>query len=145
MKYHIRQVDIGDKDIQNALMGLQLSILEGTKPAKVDVGYWWIVYTDENEAVGFAAMKQSAQFTDCVFFHRSGVCEEHTGNGLQKRLIKARMRKAKHMGFNWAVSDTTLNPASSNSLIACNFRIYQPSKPWGWKHTNYWRLKLTHK
>lgn len=143
MKYFVRQVDNKSKDIQDALMGLQLTILDGTRPAKPEIGYWWMVTTEKGEVVGFAAMKQSAQFGDCVFFHRSGIMEEHTGQGLQKRLIKARMRKAKHMGFNWAVSDTTHNPASSNSLINCGFKMYQPSKPWGWKHTCYWRLKLT--
>jgi GNAT superfamily N-acetyltransferase len=143
MKYFVRQVDNKNKDIQDVLMGLQLVILDGTKPTKPEIGYWWMVTTEKGEGVGFAAMKQSAQFGDCVFFHRSGIMEEHTGQGLQKRLIKARMRKAKNMGFNWAVSDTTHNPASSNSLINCGFKMYQPSKPWGWKHTCYWRLKLT--
>jgi len=143
MKYSIRQVNVNSKRVQNTLTRLQSEILDGTKPAKINIGYWWIVYTETNKAVGFAAMKQSSQFSDCVFLHRSGISDEHTGNGLQKRLIKARLNKAKHMGFNWAVSDTTLNPQSTNSLINCGFKMYQPSKPWGWKHTCYWRLKIS--
>lgn len=142
MKYYVREVNGKAKQKQKVLARLQKEILPSDRLCDTNEGYWWIVYTENNKAVGFAGMKQSHQFTDCVFFHRSGVADEHNGNGLQKRLIKARIRKARHMGFNWAVSDTSRNPASSNSLINCGFKMYEPSKPWGWNHTNYWRLRL---
>jgi len=144
MKYHIRKVNNKSKRVKNTLIRLQKEILSGTALANTDEGHWWIVYTETNKPAGFAAMKQSEQFTDCVYFHRAGVTYEHTGNGLQARLIKARLKKAKAMGFNWAVTDTRLyNSGSSNSLINCGFKMYRPSKPWGFDDACYWRLKLT--
>ncbi len=142
VKYSIRKVNTKSKRVQNTLNRLQKEILPTTAACDVTEGHWWIVYTEANKAVGFAGMTQSAQFGDCAFFHRAGVMDEHLGNGLQKRLIKARINKAKSMGFNWAVSDTSKNPPSANSLIHCGFKMYQPSKPWGWDYTNYWRLNL---
>ena len=142
MKYYIRRVNGKSKQKQKVLTRLQKEILPSDKLCDTKVGLWWIVYTETGRAVGFAGMKQSSQFGNCVFLHRSGVVFEHTGNGLQKRLIKARLRKAKLMGFEIAVSDTSHNPASANSLINCGFKMYKPSKPWGWDYTCYWRLKL---
>lgn len=143
MKYFVRKVNNKSKRVQNTLNRLQKEILPSDKLCDVTEGHWWIVYTDANKPVGFAGLCQSSQFADCAFFHRAGVMDEHTGHGLQKRLIKARINKAKAMGFNWAVSDTSKNPPSANSLINCGFKMYRPSKPWGWEWTCYWRLKLT--
>lgn len=141
-KFRIKKVNGKSKRTQNVINRLQKEILPSDDPCDTNEGYWWIVYSESNKAVGFAGMKQSSQFGDCVFFHRAGIADECNGHGLQKRLIKARIRKAKSMGFNWAVSDTTKNPASSNSLINCGFKMYEPSKPWGWSYSCYWRLKL---
>jgi GNAT superfamily N-acetyltransferase len=66
----------------------------------------------------------------------------HRGQGVQKRLIRARIRQARALGWNWLITDTYLNPASANSLIATGFKMYEPSQPWGAKQTLYWRLKL---
>lgn len=146
MKYHIRKVNIKSKRVQNTLLRLQREILPATSLADVTCDHWWILYSETNKPVGFAGMKQSEQFADCVYFHRAGVCDEHTGKKLQRRLIKARLRKAKAMGFNWAVTDTRLyNCASSNSLINCGFKMYKPSRPWGFDDACYWRLALLDK
>lgn len=142
MKYSIRKVNGKSKRVQNTLIRLQNEILPSDTICDPNEGHWWVAYTETNKPVGFAGMKQSEQFGDCVYLHRSGVCDDHTGNALQKRLIKARLRKAKSMGFNWAVTDTTKNPPSSNSLINCGFKMYKPSKPWAWDWSCYWRLKI---
>jgi hypothetical protein len=142
MKYFIREVNGKTKQKQKVLLRLQKEILPSDEPCDTTQGHWWIVYTEHGHAVGFGGMVQSLQFTDCVFFLRAGVCYEHTGKALQKRLLKARIRKAKSMGFNWAVSTTYDNPASANSLINCGFKMYDPSKPWGANGTCYWRIKI---
>jgi GNAT superfamily N-acetyltransferase len=142
MTYRLRLVNGKSKRTQQVLNRLQKTILPYDKPVDTTIGYWWIIYADNGKPVAFAGMKQSAQFNDCCFLHRAGVMYEHTGKALQKRLIKARLRKAKHMGFNWAVTDTTKNPASSNSLINCGFKLYEPSKPWGSENTYYWRFRI---
>jgi len=49
---------------------------------------------------------------------------------------------AKEKGMNWLVTDTNDNPASGNSLIACGFKLFEPTVPWAAKGAIYWRMKL---
>jgi hypothetical protein len=52
------------------------------------------------------------------------------------------VRKARELGWNWVITDTTDNPASANSLINAGFKIYTPSSPWSYKHSIYWKYKI---
>lgn len=126
---------------QSAIDYLQCETLPGDKPLDSSVGDWWIVY-DAGAPVAFAGMKPSTRWTDCMYLCRSGVLPSHRGMGLQKRLIMAREHFAYRLGMNWLISDTTQNPASSNSLISRGFRLYEPANPWGGRYTLYWRKKL---
>jgi GNAT superfamily N-acetyltransferase len=116
---------------------------DGRRPGKVfSEGRYWIARV-KGELAGFGGMKQSVQFSDCVYLHVSGVLPSFRGHGLQKRLIKARCAAAKREGKVWAVTYTMNNPASSNSLIACGFRQYEPSKTWSDSDAAiYWRKAL---
>ena len=49
---------------------------------------------------------------------------------------------AKKLGWNWCITDTTANPASSNSLISCGFKMYTPANPWSFKNACYWKYKV---
>ena len=104
-------------------------------------GWWWIAY-DGGNPVGFAVLCPSVRWCDCGYLSRAGVIPSARGKGLQKKLIRARMRKARSVGYRWLVSDTTDNPASSNSLIATGFKLFNPSQPWAYRRSLYWRLKL---
>ena len=73
------------------------------------------------------------------------VAQDCRGNGLQKRLIKAREAQARKLGYTELISDTTGNPPSSNSLISCGFKVYEPEEPWGGSKTIYWIKKLKDK
>lgn len=68
--------------------------------------------------------------------------DNFTGNGLQLRLIKARLTQAKRLGWNWCITDTTNNPASSNSLINAGFKIYTPANKWSFRNAIYWKYKV---
>ena len=68
--------------------------------------------------------------------------QDHQGNGLQKRLIRARVAKARALGYKWVVTDTYDNPASANSLIASNFKLFKPSDPWAGSGSLFWLRKL---
>jgi GNAT superfamily N-acetyltransferase len=72
------------------------------------------------------------------------VLPEFRGQGLQKRLIRIRLKTAKAIGMNWAVTDTYDNPASGNNMIACGFKLFIPSDPWGVGRTLYWRKRILH-
>lgn len=143
MRFYIRYVDTNDIAIRNVLLYLQKNCLPADKPCDVDHGHWWIAYTENNLPVGFAGLVPSQRWGDAGYLCRAGVVYEHTGNGIQKKLIRARVHKAKRLNWNWLITDTTANPASSNSLISEGFRLYEPSAPWGYKHSLYWRKNIS--
>jgi hypothetical protein len=53
--------------------------------------------------------------------------------------------QAKKLGWNWLITDTHDNAPSSNNLIATGFRLYNPTCPWAFKDSLYWRKRLTPK
>ena len=104
-------------------------------------GFWWLAYLDD-VPVGFAGLHASVQWERTGYLARAGVHPDARGRGLQRRLIRARIAKARRLGWHWLITDTVANPTSSNNLIACGFRAYEPSKPWASKAAAYWRLKI---
>ena len=128
--------------IRNLLLFLQRKILPEDSPYEPTRGHWWIAYAECGKPVAFAGLVRSIKWSDTGYLCRAGVMDGFTGHGLQKRLILARIRKAKELGWNWLITDTTDNPASSNSLINCGFKIYTPSSPWSFKHAIYWKYKV---
>ena len=138
----IKRVDIRCSVIQNTLELLQQKCLPGDTPFDTNYGYWWIVYDAHNLPCAFAGLVPSVRWLDTGYLCRAGVLPSHRGQGVQKRLIRARVRQARALGWNWLITDTYENPASSNSLIATGFKLFEPTKPWGANGTLYWRLKL---
>ena len=138
----IKRVDIRSLVIQDTLALLQQKCLPGDAPSDTNYGWWWIVYDAQNLPCAFGGLIRSVRWTNVGYLCRAGVLSSHRGHGLQKRLIRARIRQARALGWNWLITDTYLNPASSNSLIACGFKLYEPLNPWGVKETLYWRLNL---
>ena len=142
MKFFVRKVDLREPANVTMLCYLQKKILPSDSIYKPDRWHWWIVYTEDGKPVGFAGLVRSIAWNDTGYLCRAGVMYEYTGKGLQKRLIKVRQAQAKKLGWNWLITDTTNNPASSNSLISCGFRIYTPANKWSFKNAIYWRYKV---
>lgn len=135
-------VDASVEKTATLLKYLQLETLGNDVPFDVGAGNWWIAYEGELP-VGFGGVVQSASWGDCGYLCRSGVIRSHRGQGIQKRLLRVREGKARRLGWNWLITDTApWNFASSNSLIATGFRLYQPAKPWGVDGALYWRKKI---
>ena len=137
----IKRVDIRHSRIQNRLSALQGICLPHDEPYDTNFGSWWIV-TEDGRDVGFAGLVRTVTWTDCGYLCRAGVVPAYRGQGLQKKLVYVRIRQAKSLGWKWLITDTTDNPASANSLISCGFKLFKPTKPWGFKNTLYWRKKL---
>jgi len=137
----LKRVDIRKESVQLRLAELQRICLPYDQPLDTNFGSWWIASQDGRD-VGFAGLVRTVSWTDCGYLCRAGVIPSHRGQGLQKKFIYVRIRQAKALGWKWLVSDTTENPASANSLIRCGFKMFEPSKPWGFKNTLYWRKKL---
>jgi GNAT superfamily N-acetyltransferase len=137
----LKRVDIRKESIQDKLSALQKICLPYDQPVDTNFGSWWIA-TENGRDIGFAGLVRSVSWTDCGYLCRAGVVPVARGQGLQKQFIRVRLRQAKALGWRWVVTDTTDNPASANSLIATGFKLFQPTKPWGFKNTLYWRRKL---
>lgn len=107
------------------------------------VEWWGAFHRDEpEELVGFAGMLASSVEPGSMYLNRSGVLKMHRGAGLQRLLIRARLKRAKDLGADSCTSDTYDNPFSANNLIAEGFRAYRPVTPWRTEGTVYWRKHL---
>lgn len=142
MKFIVKKVDTRVPSVQTTLAFLQKKILPEDTPCPTDRGHWWIVYAQCGKPVAFAGLVRSIRWTDTGYLCRAGVMDGFTGNGLQLRLIKARITQAKKLGWAWCITDTTDNPASSNSLINAGFKLYTPANPWGFSRALYWKRKI---
>jgi GNAT superfamily N-acetyltransferase len=137
----IKQIDTSVVENVELLYQLQTECLPYDKKYNVSDGVWWIAY-QESRPVAFAGVVPSSRWRDTGYLCRSGVIKNYRGRGVQKRLIRVRQAYARKMGWAWLITDTYHNPPSSNSLISCGFRLFDPTNPWGAKGTLYWRKKL---
>lgn len=146
MDYCIREVDGSDPDVAEAIERLHLAVFPGEIPVATDRGYWWLAWNGDPEGrpIAFAGLWSSVRFAQAGYLCRAGVLPTHRGHGLQRRLIRVRERKARSLGWRWLMTDTVpYNPASSNSLIHCGYRMYVPAKPWCiGDDAIYWRREL---
>lgn len=74
---------------------------------------------------------------------RSGVVTKWRGQGLQKRLIKARVNMARRHGFSSVITYVLdWNLASANSLISCGFKLYTPNVKYAGNKAYYFKKPL---
>jgi ribosomal protein S18 acetylase RimI-like enzyme len=104
-------------------------------------GHWWFAY-DGQKSIGFCGLAPSTNFKNGGYLCRAGVMRAYRGQGLQKKMIRLRERKAYALGWSLLVTDTTNNPASANSLIDCGFKTFIPATPWSLDGAVYWRKTL---
>lgn len=107
--------------------------------------WWWFVYDADGDVAAYAGLRECTQICNrgLGYLCRAGVIEKYRGNGLQKELINARVRYAKRLGLKQAVTYVSpSNLASANSLVACGFRLYNPTYRWGGKDCFYLRKIL---
>ena len=105
----------------------------------------WIARTESGEIAGFAVL-QVVDGGRSAFLSRVGVLRAYRGQGLQKRFIRVRERKAKQLGCEYLITYTDReNLASSNSLIACGYKLYTPERVWGLPRSEslYWWRKVS--
>lgn len=82
--------------------------------------------TETKKMVGFGILSVNPGFR-IARLTLGGVDPKYRGQGIHKKLIKARLKKAKELKLK-SVSTYTMsyNYKSANNLIACGFRIYIP-------------------
>ncbi len=83
----------------------------------------WVARNAEGELVGIAACREDRSDPTGIFLSTCFVAPAARGHGLQKRLIRARIRWARKQGYLWVWSYTAaFSVASMRSLIACGLR-----------------------
>jgi GNAT superfamily N-acetyltransferase len=101
----------------------------------------WVAVAGEGVVAFACARAIPAQAT--AYLSLSAVIRPWRGQGLQLRLVRARLAWARKEGLLWAVTYTAeKNLPSANSLIRAGFRLYQPAQPWGLPHALYFRRHL---
>jgi GNAT superfamily N-acetyltransferase len=141
--YRTRKVDGKDEATAEILLRLNALCFDaGDAPISPYTGDWWLTYLDR-EPVAFAGLSASSQMSCAGYLCRAGVAPGHRGQGLQLRLLRVREAQARRYGWTWLFTDTTSNPASSNSLIKAGYRLYLPPYPWAFSHSLYWRKQIT--
>lgn len=141
-KFTIRKVD-GVKYAKK-IIALQKATLSEDAPLSPKSGVWWLAFDEAGKAVGFASVRHSYKWPEnCAYFQRCGVLPCARGHGLQKRFIKVRLAWCKRNSKNWSFTDTVLwNTHSSNNLSAAGFTLFTPEKPWAYRDSLYWRIKI---
>jgi GNAT superfamily N-acetyltransferase len=140
--YRIREVDAHDEEIADTLADLhRLTFFNGAAIPEFELGHWWLAHC-EKMPVAFAGVIPSTFAYNAGYFSRVGVLKKYRGSGLQLRLMRALVSRARHNGWSCIVSDTTDNLASANNFIRAGYQLYQPQYPWAWPNTLYWRKSI---
>ena len=142
MKFVIRRINVSKAVDRDTIGALHSACFSHDELPNLTSGFWWLAYCNGKPA-GFCGLERCDQWYNAGYLCRAGVAPKYRGHGLQKRLIQVRIAQARRLDWDWLISDTTDNPASANSLISKGFRLYIPSKPWGYKNTLYWRLEIS--
>jgi GNAT superfamily N-acetyltransferase len=137
--YRIREVDATDDEIAETIhyLNRQPDVFPEITDEELEKGFWWLAYYDR-EAIAFAGLMPSAQYREVGYFKRAAVDPEHRGNGLQIRLMRVRINKARKLGYSHIVSECTDTPFSANNFIKAGFKIYEPKWPWAFRNSIYW-------
>jgi GNAT superfamily N-acetyltransferase len=152
MNFVIKEVDATDEHYHEELTTLHdLTFFDPAIRADFERGYWWLVYDRYTLArrgfmpsnpMGFCGLTITLADNTMGYLKRAGVLKAYRGNGLQKRLITVREKKARRLGLTRMVTDTTDNPSSANSLIRAGYKIFEPEERWAFKNSIYWRKTL---
>jgi len=107
----------------------------------LDTDELWQIADDNNELVGFCSARVLDK--EIIYFNWAGLLEKAWGQGLHKRMIKARVRWAKKNGFKYAITYTIIeNIQSSKNLLKTGFELYIPDFEWGNEKCLYFRRKF---
>lgn len=144
MRLTTRSVDAMDEDVRDDIAYLD-KLCFAPNDAKIDFETptaWWMVY-DKDQPVAYGGVRRSAQWLDWGYLCRAGVDPKYRGHGLQRKLIRLRVKFARQRGWDGLITDTSCdNIRSSNNLIAEGFKLFRPLEPWSFSTSLYWMKAL---
>jgi GNAT superfamily N-acetyltransferase len=128
MQVKVRRAREVDFEEIRALDQLCMPLDERVDLKDVDSHAWWVVRNQDSIAVAFAGCHiiDDGALQICLL-SRAGVMPQARGRGIQKKLLKARIRWARDQGCDQVWTYTAhYNIASSNSLISSGFKLWRP-------------------
>ena len=151
MNFLIKEVDASDDHYSEEIMDLHdLTFFDPLVRPDLPRGYWWLVYDKDAwvswggpRPLAFCGLTEALATPGTGYLKRAGVLKAYRGQGIQRRLITVREKKARRLGLVTMLTDTTDNPPSSNSLIRAGYKIFEPEHRWAFKHSIYWKKDLT--
>lgn len=128
-----------------AAAAMDLLLFPADDPVEDPESHTWFVGFEDGKAVCYASVKLLTGLdAGTAYLARCGVLKSHRGQGLQRRLIKAREAEAKAQGAKVILSYTaSWNAHSMNSLFSCGYRAYVPETKWGSEDAVYFKKRLT--
>lgn len=140
----IRLVDTSLSRVADDIQRMHTECFPKLPPYNELHGDWWIAY--DPMPVAFAGLQASVRTEGAGYLCRAGVLAHARGRGLQRKLIKVRVREAQAKGWVQLFSDTDpVNAHSMNNLIECGFRAFRPSVMWSSCGAEwcYWRKLIS--
>lgn len=108
----------------------------------IPTSHWWFMLY-KGETSGYCALHQYDNRPETCFLALAGVLEKFRGRGLQKKMIRHRVRFARKLGAERVITYVSPdNLPSANSLAACGFKLYRPKWDWGVEGALYYRRTL---
>lgn len=87
---------------------------------------WWVAF-EEGQPVAFTGALIYSHEGRCMQLQRTGVLPAYRGQGLQKKLIRARLAYARRKKVKWVHTYViSWNCPSLNSLVRTGFTFYTP-------------------
>ncbi len=110
----------------------------------IEQSAWWVGFNEADVPVAYGGVKVVYGDLTTAFLSRAGVLPEARGQGLQRKLLKLRIRWARAQGCKQIITYTHKdNTVSANNLIKSGFLLYTPD--WAWVGRDdflYWILAL---
>ena len=133
MNYELRQTD--DTELVNALHTI---CMPNDYAPKWDKQTLWACHATDGTPVAFCSAQLLPHELHATFLSSAGVLPCARGNGLQQRMIKARVQWARMQGCHTCITYTVYdNHASIGNLLKQGFRFYHPVAPWAGKDVHY--------
>lgn len=130
MKVSIRELD----DPEDVRELYELALPGCSMPG--DDHQWWIARAEDGTVAGFCSAVYRPE-QGYVFLSSAAVAAAFQGIGLQRRLIRVRVRWARRMGAKQVLTYTVLkNYPSMQNLLRCGFRFWEPPEGWAWVGPN---------
>jgi GNAT superfamily N-acetyltransferase len=149
VSFLIKEVDADDPVYREDILDIHdLTFFDPRVRPDLPRGYWWLVYDKHAHSFGhprpvaFCGLTEAVATKETGYLKRAGVLQAYRGQGLQRKLITVRERKARKLGLKTMLTDTTDNPPSSNSLIKAGYKIFEPAYRWAFPNSIYWRKAL---